>query len=282
MRRKQLCRFASAACLAVLSVDGGASDTAWFVVAERGAGPHGDAFLLPLSDERDIAAARRFLRDGPASGVGSIASVRIAAGGDGFNRDWRADGQPAWSWRVVAFEGFADVTIELCDGWPGLVEQDVAGFIANTGGRACFWGYAVAAELAQAPAFQVGEHVDGSWFNPATPGQGLLIDVLPEQGLLSLGWFTYAETPTPGAPASDQRWLAGLGALGPAGANLRLTRTLGGAFNSPRPVQHIDVGAAVVRFLDCNRAEFDFAFDSGGTGRIPLMRIPAREGCVRR
>ena len=40
-----------------------------------------------------------------------------------------------------------DFTIEILDGWPGFVEQDVNGWIANTNGRVGFWTYTVVAEL---------------------------------------------------------------------------------------------------------------------------------------
>lgn len=123
-----------------------------FLVAER-ASPcaHCDSYVLRLDAPADVAAARAWLAQGPASGVGSIAVARIAAGADGVNRDALAPGNPPWSWHVTDFEGFAHFTIELCDGWPGYVESDVAGWIANTNGTICFWSYAVVAELAQAP-----------------------------------------------------------------------------------------------------------------------------------
>jgi hypothetical protein len=52
-----------------------------------------------------------------------------------------------WSWHVVEFLEFADATIEILDGWPTLVEQDVRGWIDNTGGIIGFWEYTVTAEL---------------------------------------------------------------------------------------------------------------------------------------
>jgi hypothetical protein len=265
----------------LLSIATARAETVWFVVGERER-HHGDAYLLPLSEPEHIAAARKYLREGDASGVGRIASVRIAAGGDGLNRNWRADSRPLWSWRVVEFEGFADTAIEVCDGWPEFVEQDVDAYIANTDGRLCFWGYSVAEELAAAPSFVLGEHIDGAWFDPATPGQGLFVDALMAQDMLFLGWFTYAENASPGAPVTDLRWYTAQGPLGESSASLSITRTTGGAFNAPRPVQNADAGSATLRFSDCNRAELEFAFDGGARGRIPLQRISPREGCVGR
>jgi hypothetical protein len=121
-----------------------------FLVAET-TPVHGDSYVLPLTDTLDVAHARALLAQGPASGVGSIVTAHIAAGADSVNRDYRASGNPPWSWHVTQFDGFADMAIELCDGWPGYVEQDVNGWIANTGGSICFWTYTVVQELGPLP-----------------------------------------------------------------------------------------------------------------------------------
>jgi hypothetical protein len=77
--------------------------------------------------------------------------ARIAAGADGLNRGLRAPGEPLWWWHVTSFEGFADSTIEILDGWPGYVEQDVAGWIANANATIGFWTYTVVEELGPVP-----------------------------------------------------------------------------------------------------------------------------------
>ena len=53
---------------------------------------------------------------------------------------------------MTGFQGFADSTIEILDGWPGYVEQDVDSWIANTGGAIGFWTYTVVEELPEPPA----------------------------------------------------------------------------------------------------------------------------------
>jgi hypothetical protein len=126
------------------------AETILFVVAETHP-VHGDSYLLPLSDPQDIADARSLIASGAASGVGSIVIGWIAAGTDSLNRDVRDPGQPLWSWHVTRFDGFSNAAIELCDGWPGMVEQDVQGWIANTGGAICFWSYTVVEELGPVP-----------------------------------------------------------------------------------------------------------------------------------
>ncbi|HET6603755.1 MAG TPA: hypothetical protein VFG21_06000 [Xanthomonadaceae bacterium] len=257
-----------------------AQDTVWFVVAEREP-QRGETFLLPLSDPEDIAEARARVAEGDASGVGSIVGARIAAGGDGFNRDVQAEGAPPWSWRITAFEGFADIAIELCDGWPGFVEADPAAFIANTGGRICFWGYTVVAELESAPAFAIGEGLDGAWYDPATSGQGFFVDVLADRGQLALGWYTYAMgAPTGGG--DGHRWYTGVGDYAGASATPALFLSRGGAFVDPQPVQTESVGAAQLQFHDCDHATLHYRFDAGGEAEIALQRVAARPGCVLR
>lgn len=98
----------------------------------------------------DLAHARALIAEGSAAGS-PIAVASVAPGADGVNRDHRATGAPEWSWHLTAFSGFADSTIELCHGWPTFVEEDVAGWIANTGGQICFWSYTVVEELGPVP-----------------------------------------------------------------------------------------------------------------------------------
>jgi hypothetical protein len=107
---------------------------------------HYDSYVLPLQDPAAVAHARELIRVGPSAGE-PIVVARIAPGADGINRDFLAPGSPPWSWHVTNFEGFADNTIEILDGWPSYVESDVEGWMANTGGYIGFWSYTVVAEL---------------------------------------------------------------------------------------------------------------------------------------
>jgi hypothetical protein len=132
--------------------------TVLFVVAERpGVEERHDSFVLPLTDPADVAHARDLIARGPDAAGAAIVFAEIAAGADGVNRDVLADGQPLWDWHVTAFEGFADIGIELVDGSPTLVQDDVPGWIDNTRrppetmrGHIGFWSYTVVAELAPA------------------------------------------------------------------------------------------------------------------------------------
>lgn len=151
----------SAVLIAVAATSPAAAAPIEFLVAEfPGHEVHGDSYVLVLQKPADIDHARALIEKGAAAGA-TIAVVRIAAGADGRNRSVRAPGEPLWSWHQTSFEGFADATIEICDGWPGYVEQDVEGWIANTDGTICFWSYTVVEELPE-PGVALGTAVGGA------------------------------------------------------------------------------------------------------------------------
>ncbi len=124
--------------------------TILFVVGEAGRPVHFDSYVLPLSAETDIAHARDLIARGTAAGA-PIAIARIAPGADGVNADLILPVVRPWTWHITEFVGFADLGIELYDGWPTFVEQDVDGWMRNTGGYVGFWGYTVIAELRPVP-----------------------------------------------------------------------------------------------------------------------------------
>ena len=144
--------------------------TVYFLVSEfSDQREHGDSFVLPLSDEDDIAHARDLVARGRDAGS-SLIAADIVAGADNINRNILAEGKPAWSWHISDFDQFADASIELTDGWPTFIESDVQGWIHNTGGgtvdndgdgepdgppptvgRIAFWSYTVTAELTGPP-----------------------------------------------------------------------------------------------------------------------------------
>ena len=148
-------RWGCAAVLLALSTLGLASargELVYFQVAELpGHQTHHDSFILPLSDSADIAHARDLISLGPDQAGETIVFADIAAGTDGINRDLLASDQHLWSWHVTQFDGFGDFGIELLDGWPSFVEQDVAGWIQNTKGKIGFWNYTVVSELPAVP-----------------------------------------------------------------------------------------------------------------------------------
>ena len=126
----------------------GRAETIRFLVGETAEAVHGDSYVLPLSDAADIAHARKLISMGPEAGAPIVVS-HIAKGANGINRNYLAAGAPAWSWHLTEFQGFADFTAEIYDGWPTFIEDDVDGWIDNTEGTIGFWQYSVIAELPQ-------------------------------------------------------------------------------------------------------------------------------------
>lgn len=121
-------------------------DTAYFLVSELNP-VHGDSYVLPLTDPDHIAQARAIIAN-PGATKAKIAVAHIAPCRPCGcrNRDLLQGGK-RWSWCVTDFEGFAENTIEIYDGWPGYVEEDLDGWIANTNGVIGFWSYTVTREL---------------------------------------------------------------------------------------------------------------------------------------
>ena len=156
-RRKGMSWIAAGAGLLVWLGAGTAAATVEFQVSRiPDFGGVDQAYVLPLEDAADIAHARALVSEGISAGA-PLVVAKITAGPDGVNRNTLAPGEPPWSWHVTEFQAFGDMAIELCDGSPQMVENDVAGWIANTGGQVCFWSYTVTAELpVEVPALPSG------------------------------------------------------------------------------------------------------------------------------
>ena len=125
----------------------------YFIVGEfPGTESRGDSYILPLYQPDDIAHARDLILNGPQIG-GPLVVAEIMAGSDGINRNWGAPGAPVWSWHVTQFIEFGDFTIEILDGSPTMVEENIEWWIGETStgapdvGRIGFWGYTVIGEL---------------------------------------------------------------------------------------------------------------------------------------
>ncbi len=122
--------------------------------------------------------------------------------------------------------------------------------------------------------------IGGSWANPATDSQGLVVDVSPDffnaqTGNLFAGWFTFADD-------GSQRWYTLQGPVGDvAGAHLPIYETTGGRFDHPQATTTRTVGDAWLVLEGCGRARLDYRFDQGArSGTIPLQRLLANVDCA--
>lgn len=127
------------------------TETVYFKVGEITPG-NGESFIIGLTDPADITYARKLIED-PDSTPDKILSARIVPQtGDEevLNRD--VNNNKIWSWRIDEFDGFVFNTIEILDGWPGYVEEDLKRWFQNTTGSdefgyIGFWNYTIVEEI---------------------------------------------------------------------------------------------------------------------------------------
>ncbi len=127
-----------------------------------------------------------------------------------------------------------------------------------------------------APAFPINFGIGGTWFNPATSGQGFLLEVIPSANSLALGWFTWSNT------AGDHFWMSGLGPISGDSATVSLQRSSNGLFNAASGVTTAAIGSATFRFTDCSHGTVTFQrTDTGESGTIPIQRLtPVPAACT--
>jgi hypothetical protein len=123
--------------------------------------------------------------------------------------------------------------------------------------------------------------LSGSWYNPDTSGQGLMISVDPVDAQVFVGWFTYALNGE-AQGASGQRWFSAQGGytVGSTSMDLTLYASTGGTFDSDATsVTTQPVGTATLTYASCTAATFTYAFTSGElsgqSGTIALTRLEA-------
>ncbi len=124
----------------------------------------------------------------------------------------------------------------------------------------------------------------GSWYEAATSGQGIELEVYPSStsstGSMFVSWFTYD---TAAGGADHQRWYTAFGSLvfGQPIVPLTIYQNTGGSFNAPPITNGQPVGTATLYFDTCTSGSFSYSF-SDGTGRmgtIPLARLTQNVTC---
>lgn len=138
--------------------------------------------------------------------------------------------------------------------------------------------------------------LSGSWANPATPAQGVVLNIVPgvygdDHALLFGGWFTYGD----GAGASSaQHWYTLQGNVTGTGENDEpstpgwprydrdsvIYESTGGFLDTNVLATTRRVGTATLRFADCNNGQLVYHFDAGDRqGVIPLNRLLPNVAC---
>lgn len=112
----------------------------------------------------------------------------------------------------------------------------------------------------------------GAWYNPATAGQGLFIDVEPASRFLFLAWFTYTDDGSD--HPREQRWLTAQGEYAGDTAMLDLHESLGGQFDDPQAVTTAAVGQVTLTFADCASGQLAYRIDGEELeGDFPITRV---------
>jgi hypothetical protein len=129
-------------------------------------------------------------------------------------------------------------------------------------------------------AFNITHAMAGAWYEPATAGQGLLMDVFDDGNSMFLAWFTYdLARPAPSVPAMigdpGHRWLTAQGPFSGDTAELDITWTSGMVFDSGTPAfEQMQDGTMTVQFFDCYTGEVAYDLGSAGEqGVVPIQRL---------
>ena len=130
--------------------------------------------------------------------------------------------------------------------------------------------------------FAINQGIAGAWYEPATAGQGLVIDVEPASRFLFVAWFTYDVPAAGSAPklgAPEHRWFTAQGNYTADTATLQVFQTSGGAFDVPRTTTTAPVGTLQLRFDSCTAGRAQYTIPAAGlSGEIALQRaIPGTE-----
>lgn len=121
--------------------------------------------------------------------------------------------------------------------------------------------------------------LSGTYYDPTTAGQGMLVEINPENAYSFVGWYTYALSgQTSGA--SGQRWITAQAPYtnGSGTVDLTLYDTTGGTFDSDATqVSTAPIGTATLTFTSCTTATFDYTITdgelAGQSDTIPLSRL---------
>ena len=185
------------------------------------------------------------------------------------------------------------------DGWyPSLMSPGSAsGHISQTGyafflngcdtGKRTFMRRTFSISVGPSAPNVDQQGLTGSWYQPATSGQGLEIEVFPDLvapgiGYLQGGWFTFDDVGSGGA--DHDRWytFGGHVRTGDSAAVLSLYQNIGGNFNALPVTSAMQIGHVGLSFSDCTTAQLSYTFTdgSGRSGTVPLTRLTPNVSCA--
>lgn len=141
------------------------------------------------------------------------------------------------------------------------------------------WDSAITNNFGLYNVFQINPGLNDAWYFPDTDGQGFFITVFPDIGYVSLSWFTYdTERPDNGVTANlgepGHRWLMALGQYHGNRAEMDISITSGGVFDTPTEVTEVTDGTIILTFADCTSGTVEYDIPSiGRKGTVPIQRV---------
>jgi cysteine-rich repeat protein len=122
-------------------------------------------------------------------------------------------------------------------------------------------------------AVDINAGMDGAWFDPATSGQGYLVDSYPKSdgsNFMFVAWFTFGED-----TASGQHWFTAQGGFSGSLAELEVFETTGGSFDDPQAPATVKVGTMRIDFIDCSIAALTYILTDDGVveGGVAIQRV---------
>jgi len=130
--------------------------------------------------------------------------------------------------------------------------------------------------------FQINAGLSGAWYNPATDGQGIYLEVLPDINKVIMAWFTF-DTSDPDSAASSEvgyaggRWVTAIGDFQGNEFSGDIYQTSNGLFeNSSAAVSNMKVGTVSLVFESCGQLNMNYSmYDGLLNGSTGLRRIAA-------
>lgn len=123
--------------------------------------------------------------------------------------------------------------------------------------------------------FAIRGDFSGTWFDPAHPGQGVMVEVI-DGNQAAVAWYTFDPHGTP-------LWLYGMGRIDGATLQVALQRVTGGVFppaSGPGNVEVQPWGEATLRFTGCDAGSIAWmpVTDESAPGEMPLLRATGLHG----
>jgi uncharacterized protein YkwD len=132
-------------------------------------------------------------------------------------------------------------------------------------------------------SININAGMNDAWYSPATDGQGFFITVFPDQGFVSLAWFTY-DTVLPPVDASanlgdpGHRWLTAGGPIVDQQVAMNIEMTSGGVFDAASEIRRTDPpgsdGTIMLSFDSCNSGTISYDIPSiERQGVVEIQRV---------